>query len=441
MVTCFRRSFDALAAAQLAWSRSRAGALSRADDVVRVDRRARDVRDDRQDPRAARREVQAREREFEKAFDAEMETQRGRVQNRLWNEVPPFRYVCFYPMNKRRGEALNWYSEPFERRAQMMREHGMIGRHYAGKVTQIISGSIGYDDWEWGVDLYAPDPVTFKKLIYEMRFDEASAKFAEFGPFYTGVHFSPSQLGRCSPARSRRCVVGAGLAVQGRSEGGRPRHQDRDRNRDSAIGACLRRAASAADARDGTVNDGRAPRGLELLPTALSRFRDEPGAPMTPQEAFVTRLRRHRQRNRISLEEIAAETRVKKELFEAFEANDLSAWPRGLYARAWVRTYACAVGLDPIDTVDEFCRLFPQGDRRGHATMHDIASIVATAAEFKDEFPQPERRRRRPAPPSPAPDRGTSASPTPPARGPGPPATCSRASPARSRPAAASKQT
>ena len=98
-------------------------------------------------------------------------------------------------MNKRRGEAQNWYSEPFERRAQMMREHGMIGRHYAGKVTQIISGSIGYDDWEWGVDLFAPDPLVFKKLIYEMRFDEASAKFAEFGPFYTGLQFSPSQLG------------------------------------------------------------------------------------------------------------------------------------------------------------------------------------------------------------------------------------------------------
>jgi len=115
---------------------------------------------------------------------------------------------------------------------------------------------------------------------------------------------------------------------------------------------------------------------------------------MTPQEAFVTRLRRHRQRSQTSLEEIAAETRVKKEMFEALEANDLSAWPRGLYARAWVRTYACAVGLDPIDTVDEFCRLFPQGDRRGHVTMHDIAAIVATAAEFKDEFPHEERRRR-----------------------------------------------
>ena len=76
----------------------------------------------------------------------------------------------------------------------MMREHGMIGRHYAGKVTQVISGSIGYDDWEWGVDLFANDPLVFKKLIYEMRFDEASAKFAEFGPFYTGLQFAPGQL-------------------------------------------------------------------------------------------------------------------------------------------------------------------------------------------------------------------------------------------------------
>ena len=77
----------------------------------------------------------------------------------------------------------------------MMREHGMIGRDYAGKVTQVISGSIGYDDWEWGVDLFAQDPLVFKKLIYEMRFDEASAKFAEFGPFYTGLQFAPDQLG------------------------------------------------------------------------------------------------------------------------------------------------------------------------------------------------------------------------------------------------------
>ena len=133
--------------------------------------------------------------EFERAFDQEMETQRQRVMSRLFLDVPKHRHVCFYPMNKRRGESVNWYSESFERRAAMMREHGMIGRTYAGKVTQIISGSIGFDDWEWGVDLFAPDPAVFKKLIYEMRFDEASAKFAEFGPFYTGLQFAPEQLG------------------------------------------------------------------------------------------------------------------------------------------------------------------------------------------------------------------------------------------------------
>ena len=78
----------------------------------------------------------------------------------------------------------------------MMRDHGVIGRHYAGAVTQIISGSIGFDDWEWGVDLFADDPLVFKKLIYEMRFDEASAWYAEFGPFYVGLQFSPSELPR-----------------------------------------------------------------------------------------------------------------------------------------------------------------------------------------------------------------------------------------------------
>jgi len=98
-------------------------------------------------------------------------------------------------MNKRRGESVNWYSETFERRASMMREQGMIGRQYAGRVTQVISGSIGYDDWEWGVDLFADDPLVFKSLIYEMRFDEASAKFAEFGPFYIGLQFSAGGLG------------------------------------------------------------------------------------------------------------------------------------------------------------------------------------------------------------------------------------------------------
>jgi transcriptional regulator with XRE-family HTH domain len=118
---------------------------------------------------------------------------------------------------------------------------------------------------------------------------------------------------------------------------------------------------------------------------------------MNPQETFVTRLRRHRQRNGITLDEIAAETRVKRELLEALENNDLSDWPRGLYARAWIRAYASAVGLDPIDTVDEFCRLFPQGDRRGGGTIQEIAAIVATPSTYRDEFGHPEDR-RRPAP-------------------------------------------
>lgn len=132
--------------------------------------------------------------EYEEAFDAEMDVQRSRMHGRLFPEMPRSRYVSFYPMNKRRGEAKNWYMEPFESRAVMMREHGMIGRHFSGKVTQIISGSMGFDDWEWGVDLFAEDPLVFKKIIYEMRFDRASAEFAEFGPFYVGLQFSQDQL-------------------------------------------------------------------------------------------------------------------------------------------------------------------------------------------------------------------------------------------------------
>jgi hypothetical protein len=114
---------------------------------------------------------------------------------------------------------------------------------------------------------------------------------------------------------------------------------------------------------------------------------------MTPQETFVARLRRYRQRNAISLDEISGTTRIKRELLEAFENNDLAAWPRGLYARAWIRAYASAVGLDPIDTVDEFCRLFPHGDRRANVTIREIAEIVAAPSEYRDEFSHAEDRR------------------------------------------------
>jgi chlorite dismutase len=194
MFVCFRRNFEQLAQSQLALSRTALhDALeATASYVSVVELGMYEMTAKIHEQLGAR--FKPGSDEFEKAFDAEMATQQQRVVNRLFLDVPKSRYVCFYPMSKRRGETQNWYSESFERRASLMREHGMIGRGYAGQVVQVISGSIGYDDWEWGVDLFADDPLVFKKLIYEMRFDEASAKFAEFGPFYTGLQFAPDQL-------------------------------------------------------------------------------------------------------------------------------------------------------------------------------------------------------------------------------------------------------
>jgi chlorite dismutase len=113
---------------------------------------------------------------------------------RLIPSVPEAKYLCFYPMDRKRGEQVNWYTVPFTERQRMMHEHGMIGRRYGDVVKQIISGSIGMDDWEWGVDLFAEDPVVFKKLIYEMRFDEVSAVYALFGQFYLGVRLPIDNL-------------------------------------------------------------------------------------------------------------------------------------------------------------------------------------------------------------------------------------------------------
>ena len=97
-------------------------------------------------------------------------------------------------MSKRRGEQVNWFDLPAAERADLMRGHGEIGRKYAGQVTQVIAGSVGLDDWEWGVSLFADDPLVFKKLIYEMRFDPASSRYALFGPFYVGIRFAPAAL-------------------------------------------------------------------------------------------------------------------------------------------------------------------------------------------------------------------------------------------------------
>jgi len=133
-------------------------------------------------------------------WKAEIECKLGRhreaMRPRLFPEIPRHRYISFYPMDRRRGEDKNWYKLPIEERARQMNEHGLIGRRYAGEVKQIITGSIGFDDWEWGVDLFADDPLVFKKLIYEMRFDEVSAVYALFGHFYLGVRCPAAGLDR-----------------------------------------------------------------------------------------------------------------------------------------------------------------------------------------------------------------------------------------------------
>jgi chlorite dismutase len=113
---------------------------------------------------------------------------------RLYPKIPASKYICFYPMDRKRGESKNWYLEPMADRQRMMHEHGLIGRRYADSVRQIITGSIGFDDWEWGVDLFSDDPLVFKKLIYEMRFDEVSAVYALFGSFYLGLRVPAAHL-------------------------------------------------------------------------------------------------------------------------------------------------------------------------------------------------------------------------------------------------------
>jgi chlorite dismutase len=143
----------------------------------------------------AARGIEPHSEEWKKEIAAVLERQRNAMATRLWPEIPAAKYICFYPMDRRRGETANWYRETMPERQRMMSEHGLVGRRYAGEVRQIITGSIGFDDWEWGVDLFAEDPLVFKKLIYEMRFDEVSAVYALFGTFYVGLRVAAAELG------------------------------------------------------------------------------------------------------------------------------------------------------------------------------------------------------------------------------------------------------
>lgn len=115
-------------------------------------------------------------------------------RQRLTPEFPPWPATCFYPMNKKRKVGENWFTLPFEERNRMMSEHAKSGMTFAGKVQQLITVSVGLDDWEWGVTLWAKNPQYLTHIVYRMRFDEASARYAEFGPFYTSYVMSPTEM-------------------------------------------------------------------------------------------------------------------------------------------------------------------------------------------------------------------------------------------------------
>ena len=135
---------------------------------------------------------------FQRALAERMEAEAAsaHVRSRLYPRVPEgMRYVSFYPMSKRRVAGENWYALPIDERSRLMRDHGMTGRRFAGKVSQVITGSVGLDDWEWGVTLFAHDPLDFKRLVTDMRFDEVSARYGEFGRFFTGIRMEEADWG------------------------------------------------------------------------------------------------------------------------------------------------------------------------------------------------------------------------------------------------------
>ncbi len=129
--------------------------------------------------------------EFEEKMKAFRERMRHYTEVRLYPTLPDWRFFAFYPMNKKRETGANWYALPFPERKELMQGHSLVGRRYAGRVIQYVTGSTGLDDWEWGVTLFAHDPYEIKSIVAEMRFDPVSAHYGEFGPFFTGLQMPP----------------------------------------------------------------------------------------------------------------------------------------------------------------------------------------------------------------------------------------------------------
>ena len=146
----------------------------------------------------ARRLIEEGETEGSETFQAKVSSYQRREpmmrRQRLTPDFPAWPAMCFYPMNKKRKVGENWYLLPFEQRNKMMSEHARSGMAFAGRVSQLITVAVGLDDWEWGVTLWAANPQFLTQIVYQMRFDEASARYAEFGPFYTSYIVSPARM-------------------------------------------------------------------------------------------------------------------------------------------------------------------------------------------------------------------------------------------------------
>ncbi|MDQ3673520.1 MAG: chlorite dismutase family protein [Gemmatimonadota bacterium] len=190
MVIHFRDSLDAIGAAQDAFSRQEImGVLTPAYNFLSVTEAGLYHVTAELARAAEARGGKVGDEEYVRALAERSAAERGsdHVLKRLYPELPrEMPYVCFYPMSKRRDAGQNWYALTLDERSRLMHSHGLTGRRYSGRIQQVITGAIGLDAWEWGVTLFAADPLEFKKLVTDMRFDEVSSKYAEFGEFYVG---------------------------------------------------------------------------------------------------------------------------------------------------------------------------------------------------------------------------------------------------------------
>jgi chlorite dismutase len=193
MIVHFRESLEELAQAELRLRQSSAG------PVLRLEYEYLSVTEAGlyQATVDAAEQAKPGSKEYQALLDEVAAAERGsaHVRSRLYPKIPEgMRFISFYPMSKRRVDPDNWYLLPLQERNRLMREHGLGARAFAGRIFQVIGGSLGLDDWEWGVTLFARDPLELKRIVTELRYDETSARYAEFGTFFTGFLLSPDDV-------------------------------------------------------------------------------------------------------------------------------------------------------------------------------------------------------------------------------------------------------